>query len=47
MLRLALRLHRSAWVSLAGLGAVFGVIIALSFPAIVGPSPAARAHARS
>jgi ABC-2 type transport system permease protein len=44
MLRIALRLHRTAWLSLSALGAVYGAGQALSFPAIVGPSLVARAQ---
>lgn len=44
MLRLALRLHRTAWVSMAGLGAFYGAVVTLSYPAVVGTSPIGRAQ---
>jgi len=44
MLRLALRLHRTAWIWMAGLGALYGALQSISFPAVAGTSAAARAQ---
>lgn len=44
MLRIALRLHRTAWLSMTALGALYGAGQAISFPLIVGSSPVARAQ---
>ena len=44
MLRIALRLHRTAWLSMTALGAIYGALQAISFPLIVGPSPLDRAR---
>src|SRR5216684_3195529 len=44
MLRIALRLHRTAWVSMSALGAIYGALQAVTFPLVVGPSPLDRAQ---
>ncbi len=44
MLRIALRLHRTAWLSMTALGAIYGALQAISFPLIVGHSPVDRAR---
>jgi ABC-2 type transport system permease protein len=44
MLRIALRLHRTAWLSMTALGAIYGAGQAISFPLIVGSSPLDRAQ---
>lgn len=44
MLRIALRLHRTAWLSMTALGAMYGALQSISFPVVVGHSPLARAQ---
>jgi len=42
MLRIALRLHRTAWLSMSALGAIYGALQAVTFPLVVGHSPLDR-----
>ncbi len=44
MLRIALRLHRTAWLSMSALGAIYGALQAVTFPLVVGHSPLDRAQ---
>jgi ABC-2 type transport system permease protein len=44
MLRIALRLHRTAWLSMSALGAIYGALQAVTFPLIVGHSALDRAQ---
>jgi ABC-2 type transport system permease protein len=44
MLRIALRLHRTAWLSMSALGAFYGALQAITYPLVVGSSLLDRAR---